>query len=82
MTEKELYLLGFKREDINDYEDDDSYYYVLDIVDGLSFVTPINDNLRDGNWYVDVFNTQPAIRFTEFGQLQGLINVLNSAIVK
>ena len=82
MTEKELYLLGFEKEEIKDYDDDDSYYYVLDIVDGLTFITPTNENLRDGNWYVEIFNTEPSIRFTEFGQLQGLINLLTSAIVK
>jgi hypothetical protein len=35
MTEKELYLLNFEKEEIKDYEEDDSYYYALDIVDGL-----------------------------------------------
>lgn len=82
MTEKELYLLGFEKEEIKDYDDDESYYYALDIVDGLTFITPTNENFRDGNWYVEIFNTQPSIRFTEFGQLQGLINQLTSAIVK
>lgn len=82
MTEKELFLLGFEKEEIKDYDDDNSYYYVLDVVDGLTFITPTNENFRDGKWYVEIFNTQPSIRFTEFGQLQGLINQLTSAIVK
>lgn len=82
MTEKELFLLGFEKEEIKDYDDDDSYYYVLDIVDGLTFITPTNENLRDGNWYVEIFNTEPSIRFTKFGELQGIINQLTSAIVK
>jgi len=82
MTEKELFLLGFEKEEIKDYDDDDSYYYVLDVVDGLTFITPTNENFRDGNWYVEIFNTQPFIRFTEFGELQGIINQLTKSIVK
>jgi hypothetical protein len=79
MTEKEIILLGFEKEDINEYENDDSYYYALDIVDGLTFITSDNS---DENWNVEIFNTNPLIRFTEFGEVQGLINQLTKAIVK
>jgi hypothetical protein len=82
MTERELILLGFKSEDIKEHEDDDSYYYVLDIVDGLTFITPTNEEIKDDDWYVEFFNTDPLIRFNEFGELQALINTLTKAIVK
>jgi hypothetical protein len=82
MTERELMLLGFKSEEIKEHEDDESYYYVLDIVDGLTFITPTNEEIKDGDWYVDFFNTDPLVRFHEFGELQGLINQLTKAIVK
>jgi hypothetical protein len=82
MTERELILLGFKSEEIKEHEDDESYYYVLDIVDGLTFITPTNEEIKDGDWYVDFFNTDPLVRFHEFGELQGLINQLTKAIVK
>jgi hypothetical protein len=82
MTERELILLGFKSEEIKEHDEDDSYYYVLDIVDGLTFITPTNEEIKDGNWYVEVFNTDPQIRFTEFGEVQGLINQLTKAIIK
>jgi hypothetical protein len=82
MTERELILLGFKSEEIKEHEDDESYYYVLDIVDGLTFITPTNDEIKDGDWHVDFFNTDPLVRFHEFGELQGLINQLTKAIVK
>ena len=82
MTERELILLGFKSEEIKEHEDDESYYYVLDIVDGLTFITPTNEEVKDGDWYVDFFNTDPLVRFHEFGELQGLINQLTKAIVK
>jgi hypothetical protein len=82
MTERELILLGFKSEEIREHEEDDSYYYALDIVDGITFITPINEEIKDGNWYVDFFNTDPLVRFHNFGELQGLINQLTQAIVK
>ena len=82
MTERELILLGFKSEEIREHDEDDTYYYVLDIVDGLTFITPPNDEIKDGDWYVDFFNTDPLVRFHEFGEVQGLINQLTKAIVK
>jgi hypothetical protein len=82
MTERELILLGFKSEEIKEHDEDDSYYYALDIVDGLTFISPTNEEIKDGEWYVEIFNTDPLIRFNDFGVLQGLINQLTSRIVK
>ena len=82
MTERELQLWGFIKEDVNEYAEDVSYYYVLDIVDGLTFITRSNDEIINDEWYVDVFNTDPNIRFYSFGELQSLINLLISRIVK
>jgi len=82
MTEKELQLLGFRREEIKEHDEDTSYYYVLDIVDGLTFITRTNEKMKDGNWYVEFFNTDPLVIFHEFGEIQALINTLTKAIVK
>ena len=82
MTERELILLGFHSEQIRDHEDDESYYYVLDIVDGLTFISPTNEEIKDGEWYVEIFNTDPQIRFHNFGEVQGLLNQLIRNIVK
>ena len=82
MTERELILLGFKSEEIKEHDEDDSYYYALDIVDGLTFITPTNEEIKDGEWYAEVFNTDPLIRFHDMGELQELINLLTNRIVK
>ena len=82
MTEREIQLLGFQKEEMKEHEEDESYYYALDIVDGLTFITRANEEIKNDNWYVEVFNTDPAIRFTEFGEVQALINLLTSRIVK
>jgi hypothetical protein len=82
MTERELILLGFKSEQIKDHDEDESYYYVLDIVDGLTFISPTNEEVKDDKWYVEFFNTDPLIRFHNFGEVQGLLNQLTRNIVK
>lgn len=79
MTEKEIISLGFEKEFINEYDGDDSYYYVLDIVDGLTFITEDSSN---ENWDVNIFNTDPNIRFNNFGETKKLIKQLKNAIVK
>lgn len=82
MTEKEVQLLGLQKEYIGEYEGDESYYYALDIVNGLTFITPANEELKTDEWYVEIFNTDPTIKFTKFEEVQGLINQLTSGIVK
>lgn len=82
MTEREIQLLGFNKEEIKEHDEDESYYYALDIVDGLTLITRTQDEIKDDEWYVEVFNTDPNIRFYSFGEVQSLINLLTSRIVK
>ena len=83
MTEKEIQLLGFEREESSDGFDDPFYYYFYKIADGLEFISCSNDEVsKVEEWYVDIFNTDPHIRFTHFGDVQGLINILEKRRVK
>jgi hypothetical protein len=82
MTEKEIQLLGFEMQESTD-EFEPFYYYTYRIADGLEFISCPNDDLIDGDeWYVDIFNTDPHIRFMHFGDVQGLINILEKRRVK
>lgn len=81
MTERELILLGFKSEELKEYDEDETYYYVLDIVDGLTFISPTNEEIKNGEWYIEFFNTDPLIRFHDSNELGVLINTLKNAIV-
>jgi hypothetical protein len=82
MTEKEIQLLGFEMQESGD-EFEPFYYYTYKIADGLEFISCANDEVsEDQEWYVDIFNTDPHIRFTEFGDVQGLINILEKRRVK
>jgi len=93
MTEKEIQLLGFEKQEdggieVSDDEgglwiEDEFYYYTYDIVDGFELISSSNNEVgEDGQWFVEIFNTEPSIRFTEFGEVQALINLLQSRIIK
>jgi hypothetical protein len=82
MTEREIIELGFISEEIREHDEDDAYYYALDVVDGITFITTTNDEIKDDVWYVEIFNTDPIIRFYDFQEVQTLIDQLKRAIVK
>ena len=82
MTEKEIQLLGFEMQESTD-EFEPFYYYTYKIADGLEFISNANDEVSEyQEWYVDIFNTDPHIRFMHFGDVQGLINILEKRRVK
>lgn len=84
MTEKQIQLLGFE---VN-YDDGNGnwekyHYYSYTVARGFQFISNSSDEVgEDGQWYVEFFNSEPTIRFTEFGEVQALINLLTSRIVK
>jgi len=81
MTEKELVLLGFEKEFIKEYDEDDSYYYVLDIVNGLTLITDTNETIKGDSWSVDLFNVDPNIRWDSIGELKSFIEMVTSKIM-
>jgi hypothetical protein len=82
MTEKEIELLRFEKEFTSEDEGDDDYYYALDIVDGLTLITNCKSEEKGGQWQVEIFNTNPNIVFHQYGEVQSLLNLLESRIVK
>jgi hypothetical protein len=78
MTEKEIQLLGFEREDM-----EEGYYYAYRIAKGFEFLSNANDEIREGEqWFVEFFNSDPQILFYEFGEVQALINLIEKRVVK
>ena len=59
--------------------------YLLQII----FIFPLivfgqlsNDEIeKDGSWFVEIFNTEPQIRFDEFNELKALINLIEKRVV-
>lgn len=82
MTEKELQILGFEKEYEFGSDNSDWYYYSYKIADGMSLISCTNDQMQDNQWYVEVFNTEPAIRFCQMEKVQSLINTLETALIK
>lgn len=79
MTEKEIQMLGFEKVDGNDYPE--FYYYIYRVSDGLEFISCADTDVKNGEWYVEVFNTEPSVRFHKMEKVQSLINTLESAKV-
>jgi endo-1,4-beta-mannosidase len=81
MTEKQIQLLGFEREEYGDYEGD-HHYYSYSIADGFGFISSSSDEVEDGEWYVDFFDSWPNIRFTSFEEVQALINLIEKRVIR
>lgn len=75
MSENELQLLGFKKQ--VEESEPSYYYYTYDVANGLSFITNSSDESTDGKWHAEFYDTEPAIVFTNFEELQLMINLLN-----
>ena len=74
MTEKEIQMLGFERNYVSSFESGSNayYYYTLDIVNGLSFISSASD--EGDEWSIRFFNTNPDIIIHDFANAQKLIN--------
>ena len=75
MKEKDLIDLGFNKE----YGDTKWYYYTYDLADGLSLITNASDELLNGEWYVEVFESGK-IRFIDRKEIQEFINIVRKNI--
>jgi hypothetical protein len=83
MTEQEIQLLRFEK-NLSFDDNDPFYYYTYDIVKfGFSLISCTNADIEThDDWYIDVFNTEPHIRFYKFEEVQSLINLITKRIVK
>ena len=77
MTEDDLLDLDFTRVDetaISSGAPNDWHYYTYNIAN-FCLITPASDEVKDGEWYVEVFET-PEIRFTSRTELEILMTLL------
>ncbi len=92
MTEQDLIDLGFTKEvdpgvpcsdqEGNEWTEDEYHYYAYDLVIGLGLLSCASDHVVDGEWFVDLFDTYPSIRFTDKEEVRSLINLLKSRMVE
>lgn len=78
MKEQDFIDLNFEKVVVPPHESGDEntwHYYVRDIC-GISLITPTSDDAKDGEWYVEFFESYPPMRIKEHTQLSTLIGVL------
>ena len=90
MTEHELIDLGFEccQEDGLSLSDDavavasdpDYYYYYYHIANGLGLISNENDRLLDDEWFVEVFDTDPEIRFNTKKEVLDFLSIINTGL--
>ena len=76
MSEEQLRALGFEQQ--AETSEPSFHYYTLDIVNGLSFITQANDEVENGEWIVEMFESEE-IKFKDIRPLTKLINILNQS---
>lgn len=82
MTEREIQLLGFTCWTDDSDPEVPFHYYTYTVASGIEFITNSNDETENGDWWVDLFETDPAIRFYKFEEVQNLINILEKHLIK
>jgi hypothetical protein len=84
MTEEQLLELGFEKEfSIEEVDGQPEYYYFIkEITRGLTFITNASDEIVDGEWYVEFFDTEIPVRYCEFDRVKSLIELLETGKVK
>ncbi len=73
MTEQQLIKLGFEKNPIESYTEED-YYYFYPLVGEMGLISCVLSDVTDGKWFVDVFDSNPTIRYDEYGDVMDLIN--------
>jgi hypothetical protein len=84
MKEEDLIQLGFKRVDVSEQESGDKafYYYTYDIGNGvISLITQSNDEVKDNDWHVEVFD-DTSIRFETIEDITKFIQVTEKNIIR
>lgn len=84
MTEQDLIELGFNRNDITAEESgyqNDWYYYTYDFGNHLSLISSDNEEAQTKGWSVEIFDTEPLVRFTEADKVFEFISIIKSAMV-
>jgi len=84
IKEDDLIQLGFERVDVSEQESGDKafHYYTYDIGNGvISLITQSNDEVKDNNWHVEVFD-DTSIRFETIEDITKFIQVTEKNIIR
>ena len=84
IKEQELQKLKFERVDVSEQESGDKafHYYTYDIGNGvIILITQSNDEVKDNNWHVEVFD-DTSIRFETIEDITKFIQVIEKNIIR
>ena len=83
MKEQDLVHLGFERVDVTAEQsghENDWHYYTYDFTRGVSLITCDSDEAeRTGEWFVEFFEAEQQIKFTDVSKLQKLMDLITEA---
>ena len=82
MRERDLIKLGFEKQTEESDPANPFYYYTLDITKGLSFISNSNDEVEDGKWFVEFFNTEIQVRYYDYDKTLTLIELIKDGMIK
>ena len=82
MVEMDLIKLGFEKEFSLDTIDGkpEYYYYTKDITDGLTFITNTDEEVKDGEWFVEFFNTEVPVRYYNYQDVRDLFDLIEKGL--
>lgn len=78
MKEHDLIALGFEKR-ICDEDEQDWYYYTYSFVEHLQLISSASDEIKNNEWYVEFFEVENEIRFTNVRELARLITLIENA---
>ena len=85
MKEYLLVNLGFERVDVSAEESGDKpfYYYLKNFGEKnvLSLISPSNDEVEDGEWYVEVFEDD-SVRIDKLRDLEDFVEIVTRIVNK
>lgn len=83
MKEQDIIHFGFERHDVTAEQsgnENDWYYYTYEFTGGFSLITCDSDEAeRIREWYVEFFEVEQEIKFTDASKLQDLMDLITEA---
>ena len=80
MTEQDLIDLGFEKQIVTKEQSGgptDWHYYTYYFAKGFSLISQASDEVTNDKWFVEVFETDGKIEFTDLDLVKELISLIN-----
>ena len=84
MKQQDLIDLGFEKVNVSSKESGSKpyFYYTYYFSNGFCLITRASDEIVNGKWSVEVFDTDESFEFKKVSELSSLITILENARVQ